>query len=76
MAAGEHAGGETLADHLNARAAKIDRVDHFEALGVHWSVPRADIERAYRSLQEMLGPGKPGRAGSARGSGQDPGPRR
>ena len=56
----EHAGGETLADRLNARAAKIDRVDHFEALGVHWSVPRADIERAYRSLQEMLGPGSRG----------------
>jgi len=56
----EHAGGETLADQLNARAAKIDRVDHFEALGVHWSVPRADIERAYRSLQEMLGPGSRG----------------
>jgi hypothetical protein len=56
----EHAGGETLADQLNARAAKIDRVDHFEALGIHWSVPRADIERAYRSLQEMLGPGSRG----------------
>jgi hypothetical protein len=53
----EHVGGETLADRLNARAAKMDRVDHFDALGVHWSVPRADIDRAYRSLQEMLGPG-------------------
>jgi hypothetical protein len=53
----EHVGGETLADRLNARAAKLDRIDHFEALGVHWSVPRADIDRAYRSLQELLGPG-------------------
>ena len=53
----EHVGGETLADRINARAAKIDRVDHFDALGVHWSVPRADIDRAYRSLQEILGSG-------------------
>lgn len=53
----EHAGGETLADRVNARAAKLDRMDHFEALGVHWSVPRTDIDRAYRSLQEVLGPG-------------------
>jgi hypothetical protein len=56
----EHAGGETLADRLNARAAKIDHVDHFEVLGIHWSVQRADIERAYRSLQEILGPGSRG----------------
>ena len=53
----EHSGGETLADRLNARAAKLERIDHFEALGVHWSVPRADIDHAYRSLQELLGPG-------------------
>jgi hypothetical protein len=56
----ERTGGETLADQLNARAAKIDHVDHFEALGIHWSVPRADIERAYRALQEMLGSGSRG----------------
>jgi len=56
----EHAGGETLTERLNARAAKIDGFDHFGALGVHWSVPRADIERAYRALQEMLGPGSRG----------------
>jgi hypothetical protein len=56
----ERTGGETLADHLNARAEKIDRVDHFEALGIHWSVSRADIERAYSSLQEMLRPGSRG----------------
>jgi Molecular chaperone len=53
----ERAGGETVADRLNARAAKLDPIDHFEALGVHWSVPRADIDRAFRSLQELLGPG-------------------
>jgi Hsp70 protein len=56
----EHVGGETLTDRLNARAAKIDHVDHFDALGVHWSVPRADIDRAYRALQELLGPGSRG----------------
>ncbi len=56
----EHVGGETLADRLNARAEKIDRFDHFEALGVHWSVSRADLDRAYRELRETLGPGSCG----------------
>jgi hypothetical protein len=53
----EHRAGESPADLLRLRAHKLDKGDHFEALGVHWSVSRADIDRAYHRIEEEMKPG-------------------
>jgi len=49
--------GESPADRLRQRARKLEKADHFEALGVHWSVSRTEIERALRHAEEELRPG-------------------
>jgi hypothetical protein len=49
--------GESPADKLRERARKLEKADHFEALGVHWSASRAEIERALRHHEEELKPG-------------------
>jgi hypothetical protein len=49
--------GESPADKLRQRARKLEKADHFEALGVHWSVSRAELERALHHMEEELKPG-------------------
>ena len=49
--------GETAADHLRQRARKLAKADHFEALGVHWSVSRAELQRALLHIEEEMQPG-------------------
>jgi hypothetical protein len=49
--------GESPADQLRQRARKLEKADHFEALGVHWSVSRAELERALHHMEEELKPG-------------------
>ncbi|MBN2573954.1 MAG: Hsp70 family protein [Deltaproteobacteria bacterium] len=49
--------GESPADQLRLRARKLEKADHFEALGVHWSVSRAEIDRALARIEEELKPG-------------------
>ena len=49
--------GESPADRLRQRARKLEKADHFEALGVHWSVSRAELERALHHIEEELKPG-------------------
>jgi len=48
---------ETLADQLRRRASKLEKADHFEALGVHWSVSRGELDRALRRIEEEMKPG-------------------
>jgi len=51
--------GESPAERLRRRADKLGRANHFEALGVHWSVSRAEIDRAFRHIEEECRPGSP-----------------
>jgi hypothetical protein len=53
----EHRPGESPADQLRLRAHKLEKADHFEALGVHWSVSRAEIDRAFHQIEEEMKPG-------------------
>lgn len=53
----ENRPGESPADQLRLRARKLEKADHFEALGVHWSVSRAEIDRAFRQIEEEMRPG-------------------
>ena len=53
----EHRPGESPAEQLRLRADKLERSDHFEALGVHWSVSRAEIDHALRHIEEDMKPG-------------------
>jgi hypothetical protein len=49
--------GTSPADQLRARAQKLEKADHFEVLGVHWSVSRVEIDRAWRRIEEEMKPG-------------------
>jgi hypothetical protein len=49
--------GESPADQLRQRAHKLEKADHFEVLGVHWSVARADLDRALLRIEEEMKPG-------------------
>jgi hypothetical protein len=49
--------GESPAEQLCERARKMEKSDHFEALGVHWSVSRVEIERAFHRIEEEMRPG-------------------
>jgi hypothetical protein len=51
--------GESPADQLRLRAHKMEKADHFEALGVHWSVARGELDRALRRIEEDMRPGGP-----------------
>jgi hypothetical protein len=51
--------GESPAEQLRQRAHRLEKADHFEALGVHWSVSRAELDRALRSVEAELMPGGP-----------------
>jgi hypothetical protein len=51
--------GESPADRLRQRAFKLEKADHFEVLGVHWSVARAELDRALLHLEDELQPGGP-----------------
>jgi hypothetical protein len=53
----EDRAGEAPADKLRERARKLEKADHFEALGVHWSASRAEIDRALHHHEEELKPG-------------------
>jgi hypothetical protein len=50
----ENRPGESPAERLGQRAHKLERADHFEALGVHWSASIAEIDRAFRNLEEEM----------------------
>lgn len=41
-------------DKIEELHATLDRTDHFEVLGVHWSAHGEEIEEAYRELRELL----------------------
>ncbi len=53
----------TLSDHEDPIAAmtklysKIERANHFVAMGIHWSAPPVEILGAWEKAQEMYGPG-------------------
>jgi len=47
----------TLAEQLAARLTALEHADHFETLGVHWSVQTAEIEAAYRARLAEVAPG-------------------
>ena len=49
--------GESAADQLRLRAHKLEKADHFEALGVHWSVARMELDRALQRIEEEMQPG-------------------
>jgi hypothetical protein len=51
--------GESPSDRLRQRALQLEKADHFEVLGVHWSVARADLDHALLRLEEELKPGSP-----------------
>lgn len=51
--------GESPADRLRQRAHKLEKADHFEVLGVHWSVARAELDRALLCIEEEMKPGGP-----------------
>lgn len=51
--------GQSLPEQLEQRARKMVAGNHFEALGVHWSTPPDEIERAYREACARLEPGTP-----------------
>ena len=51
--------GQSLADQLAARAARMARSNHFDALGVHWSAQSDDIYVAYQRLCAKAQAGSP-----------------
>ena len=53
----ENRPGESPAERLSQRAHKLERGDHFEALGVHWSSARNEIDRAFHNIEEEMRPG-------------------
>ncbi len=53
----EGSAAETAADRLRQRAHKLEKADHFEALGVHWSVSRAELHKALERIEEEMRPG-------------------
>lgn len=52
-----HADHEDPAQAMAKLFAKIDKSNHFVALGVHWSAPPMEILAAWEKIQELYGPG-------------------
>jgi hypothetical protein len=48
---------ETPAEQLARRAERLPAMNHFDALGVHWSATTEQIEAAYAELSRELAPG-------------------
>jgi hypothetical protein len=48
---------KTTKEELEAKAEEMENLDHFRALGVHWSSPLDEIEAAYRKLREETSEG-------------------
>jgi actin-like ATPase involved in cell morphogenesis len=49
--------GFGLAERLTQQAARAEKVNHFDALGVHWSAGAEEIQAAYQSLCRKLSHG-------------------
>lgn len=49
--------GPTVAEQVASRSKEASHANHFELLGIHWSVLEEEVEQAFRKFQADYGPG-------------------